>query len=366
MIISTLCRHIQRLTGTSRPRVVRLAANGVPKTRSLSSTTTSNSTADDVKSTADAPPEMIDNRPLARPRRALLYCPGSDARKVAKLSHICGTVDSVVLDCEDGVAHNKKEEARHGIREAIQTVPFGRSECAVRINSMDSGFAEEDLNVVFSGEKIPKTILLPKVETKEHLDSFCEKLIKALGKRKTSRDIHLLTYVESAKGLLNLKDVITHAIELSEYNLFSLEGIVFGSDDFCASIGATRTAGASETLMARQQVVVTAKAYDLQAIDVVYIDFKDIDGLRAQSESGAKMGFTGKQAIHPTQVDVIQAAFTPSAERIQWATRLVDEYHKSQSEGKGAFVFEGQMIDRPLLLQALNIIDISRAVQTNK
>jgi len=182
-----------------------------------------------------------------------------------------------------------------------------------------------------------------------------------LGKRKT--EINLITYVESAKGLLNLKEVVSHAIELSEFHLFTLKGIVFGSDDFCASIGATRTAGASETLLARQQVVITAKAFDLQAIDVVYIDYKDMDGLRRQSEEGARMGFTGKQAIHPSQVPVIQEAFTPSPEKIEWATRLVDEYNKHQSQGKGAFVFEGQMIDRPLLLQAINIIEIANAIK---
>jgi citrate lyase subunit beta-like protein len=89
----------------------------------------------------------------------------------------------------------------------------------------------------------------------------------------------------------------------------------------------------------------------------------DIEGLRAQSLEGANMGFSGKQAIHPTQVPVIQEAFSPPPERVEWARRLVDEYKKSQSEGKGAFVFEGQMIDRPLLLQALNIIDIAGALE---
>ncbi|XP_054163746.1 citramalyl-CoA lyase, mitochondrial-like [Oppia nitens] len=355
-MLSSICRPLRQMTCTFNSSVARIVCNCSNK-RLLSQQVTNESTDATVGNTN----EVLNGQSRHRPRRALLYCPASDDRKVEKVKTICNSVDSVVLDCEDGVALNKKPEARLGAVKAIQTIDFGRSECAVRINSMDSGFAEEDLNVVFSGQKIPQTILLPKVETKEHLDSFCEKLVKALGKRKT--EINLITYVESAKGLLNLKDVVTHAIELSEFHLFSLEAIVFGSDDFCASIGATRSAGSSETLMARQQVVVTAKAFDLQAIDVVYIDFKDLNGLKAQSQEGARLGFTGKQCIHPSQVPIIEEAFSPSSDRIDWATKLIHEYQKSQSEGKGAFVFEGQMIDKPLLLQALNIIDIANAIK---
>jgi len=172
--------------------------------------------------------------------------------------------------------------------------------------------------------------------------------------------------VESAKGLLDLRDICNHAIELSEFNLFFLEGIVFGSDDFCANIGATRTNDASEVLLARQQVVINAKAFGLQAIDVVYIDYKDLEGLRQQSLEGAKMGFTGKQAIHPSQVPIIQESFKPSVEQIEWATELIKKFKEHQTEGKGAFVFRDQMIDKPLLLQAENIKEIANAHKSNE
>ena len=91
-----------------------------------------------------------------------------------------------------------------------------------------------------------------------------------------------------------------------------------------------------------------------------------MEGLKEQSEEGSKLGFTGKQAIHPTQVPVIQKAFTPSEEKIEWASNLIKEFNKYQSEGKGTFVFEGQMIDRPLLLQAMNIVNIANAIKQNK
>lgn len=127
-------------------------------------------------------------------------------------------------------------------------------------------------------------------------------------------------------------------------------------------LGATRSDNCNEVLYARQQVVVIAKAFDIQAIDAVYINFKDLDGLKQQSEEGASMGFTGKQAIHPTQIPVIQEAFRPSDERIEWAKGLVSGFTEAQKEGKGAFVYQGQMIDMPLLKQAHNILNIAKKI----
>jgi len=114
--------------------------------------------------------------------------------------------------------------------------------------------------------------------------------------------------------------------------------------------------------MARQQVVLTAKAFNLQAIDTVYIDYKNLGGLQRQAEEGAAMGFTGKQAIHPIQVAIIQEAFRPSDAKIDWAKGLVTEFEKAQKEGKGAFVYRGQMIDMPLLKQAYNVLAIARKI----
>lgn len=177
--------------------------------------------------------------------------------------------------------------------------------------------------------------------------------------------MNLVIYAESAKSLLFLKDIIQRAIELSEYHLFQLEGVVFGSDDYCASIGATRTNGAKEVMVARQQVVMTAKAFGLQAIDVVYIDYKDTMGLKEQCIDGAKLGFTGKQCIHPGQVDIIQESFTPSSDRINWAAELIKLFEEHQKSGTGAFTFNGQMIDKPLLLQAQNIVNIAQALKVD-
>lgn len=174
--------------------------------------------------------------------------------------------------------------------------------------------------------------------------------------------IDLLIYVESAKGMLDLRDICRHAMELDEFSNLRLAGIVFGSDDFCASIGATRTDKRRELLYARQYVVMVAKWANLQAIDSVYIDYKDTTGLEAEAQEGATFGFTGKQAIHPAQVPTIQQAFSPTDDKIQWAKGLIEAFHVAQKDGKGAFVYNGQMIDMPLLRQAANIVHIAKQI----
>uniref|UniRef100_A0A3B4AWE2 HpcH/HpaI aldolase/citrate lyase domain-containing protein n=1 Tax=Periophthalmus magnuspinnatus TaxID=409849 RepID=A0A3B4AWE2_9GOBI len=180
--------------------------------------------------------------------------------------------------------------------------------------------------------------------------------------RPLTEPIRLVTFVETAVGLLNFKEVCDEVHDLAPKTGLHHDGVVFGSDDFCASIGATRTKDARELLYARQKVVVTCKAFGLQAIDLVYIDYKDVDGLRRQAREGALMGFTGKQVIHPGQIAAVQEEFSPSPEKVQWASQLISAFEQHQKEGKGAFTFGGSMIDMPSLKQAQNIITMSAAV----
>jgi citrate lyase beta subunit len=163
----------------------------------------------------------------------------------------------------------------------------------------------------------------------------------------------LLVGVETAKGILNLE-------EIAEADP-RLEAIIFGAEDFAASVGATRTKEATEVLYARSAVVTACAANDLQAIDMVFIDFRDVEGLRLEAEQGARLGFSGKQIIHPNQVTPVQEAFTPSAEAIEYARRVVEAFTASQKEGKGAFALDGKMIDMPLLKNAQKVLDRAKA-----
>lgn len=287
-----------------------------------------------------------------------MYIPGSDWKKIRKIQTL--KADSYILDCEDGVAISKKEEARMNIKQVLNEniVDFGKSECSVRVNSVQSGLCEVDLESIFSGPKYPKTLHLPKVESNQQLDWLATKLSKLLP---LDTKVNLIIFVESARSLLFMKELCQHCQLLEKQGAqFVLDGAVFGSDDFCVDIGATRTTEASELIYARQHFVTVAKAFRLQAIDMVHINLKDMEGLIRQSVEGAQMGYTGKQVIHPMQIEAVQNAFSPSEEKIEWARQLVDAFDAHQRAGQGAFTFRGHMIDMPLLLQAKNVLQTAR------
>ncbi|XP_051882690.1 citramalyl-CoA lyase, mitochondrial isoform X2 [Pristis pectinata] len=295
------------------------------------------------------------------PRRAVLYVPGNDERKLQKIPSL--RVDCAVLDCEDGVALNKKEEARQTIAKVLSQPQVAHTDLCVRINSVSSGLAELDMEVILPSEDRPPTLMLPKVENTEEIKWFADRFAKYSKGRTVKEPMNLITFVETAIGLLNFKDVCEEAQRLGASAGFQLDGVVFGSDDFCASIGATRTEDARELIYARQKVVATAKAFSLQAIDLVYIDYKDEKGLSKQSREGALMGFTGKQVIHPNQIPVVQEAFSPSVERVKWAWELIEAFEEHQKLGKGAFTLHGSMIDMPSLKQAQNVVTLATAIK---
>jgi citrate lyase subunit beta-like protein len=283
-------------------------------------------------------------------RRALLYMPGDDRRKIEKSTTL--GVDCICMDMEDGVALSRKTEARAIIAQAMKDLDFGESERCIRINSIGSGLESYDLVAALATS--PDTIVVPKIESadqvrwvSDHIESYELSSGQELG------SVRLLVGVETAKGIMNLR-------KIAEADR-RLEAIIFGAEDYAASIGARRTKEGAEVLYARQAVVTACVANDLQAIDMVYIDFRDRVGLRLEAEQGAGWGFSGKQVIHPNQVPVVQEAFTPSAEEVDYAKRVVETFDASQREGKGAYALDGKMIDMPLLKNARKILDRARA-----
>ncbi len=283
-------------------------------------------------------------------RRALLYMPGDDRRKIEKATTL--GVDCICMDMEDGVAVARKSEARAIIAEAMKELNFGRSERCIRINSVGSGLEAYDLVAALATN--PDTIVVPKVEfadqvkwVSDHIESY-----ELSSGQKVGR-VRLLVGVETAKGIMNLR-------KIAEADR-RLEAIIFGAEDYAASIGARRTKEATEVLYARQAVVTACVANDLQAIDMVYIDFRDLEGLRLEAEQGAGWGFNGKQVIHPSQVPIVQQAFTPSEEEISYAKRVVETFEASQREGRGAYALDGKMIDMPLLKNARKVLDRAQA-----
>ncbi len=283
-------------------------------------------------------------------RRALLYMPGDDRHKIEKATTL--GVDCICMDMEDGVAITRKVEARAVIAQAMKDLNFGNSERCIRINSFGSGFEKFDLAAAVAAN--PDAIVVPKVESARQVKEISEYIeMYEHSSKMNVGSIRMLVGVETAKGILNLK-------EIAEADK-RLEAIIFGAEDFAASVGATRTKEAHEVLYARSAVVTACAANELQAIDMVYIDFRDVEGLRAEAEEGARLGFSGKQIIHPNQVAPVQEAFTPSNEAIEYAQRVVRAFSASQKEGKGAFALDGKMIDMPLLKNAQKVLDRAKA-----
>ncbi|XP_042661873.1 citramalyl-CoA lyase, mitochondrial isoform X1 [Tyto alba] len=266
------------------------------------------------------------------PRRAVLYVPADDEKKIRKIPSL--NVDCAVLDCEDGVALNRKREARLTVVKTLEEFDFGQAEKCVRINSVSSGLAEEDLEVLLQSKTLPSSMMLPKVENVEEIRWFSDKFLHHLKGRTLVEPMNFIPFVETAVGLLNFKAVCEESLRTGAQVGFHLDAVVFGGEDFRASIGATSSKETHDILYARQKIIVTAKAFGLQAIDLVYIDFRDEDGLRRQSREGASMGFTGKQVIHPNQIAVVQEQFSPSPEKIKWAQELISAFEEHQRLGK--------------------------------
>lgn len=282
-------------------------------------------------------------------RRALLYVPGDDRHKIEKALTL--GVDCICMDMEDGVAPARKAQARSTIAKALQELDFGSSEKLARINGVGTGWEKQDIQAVLPSH--PDGIVIPKLEELAQIQ-WASELIEAaeLEHGWPLSSIRLVVDVETARGILNLKEIASHP---------RLDAIIFGGEDFAASVGATRTPQAIELLYARQSVLTAAAAYGLQAIDIVAIDFKDLERVRVEAEFGASLGFTGKQIIHPAQVQPVQSAFTPSAEAIAHARRIVEGFAASQSEGKGAFALDGKMIDKPLVDNAEKVLERAKA-----
>jgi len=285
-----------------------------------------------------------------RSRRALLYMPGDDLHKIRKATTL--NVDCICMDMEDGVALNRKAEARQTILTALETLDFGRSERMVRINAVGSGLETDDLQAVFTaGPHIrPDSIVTPKVESAEQVRWVSAQIAQAEQRHAwPAGGIGMVILVETALGIVRLAEILSADPRL--------QAVVFGSEDLAGDIGAVRTPEAWEIFYARSAIVTHAAAFHLQAIDMVYVNFRDPEGLRAEALQGARMGYVGKQIIHPSQVQPTQAAFTPSPEAVAHARRVVEAFEAHQNEGRGAFDLDGKMVDMPILKAALGVLE---------
>ncbi|KAI8823749.1 Pyruvate/Phosphoenolpyruvate kinase-like domain-containing protein [Fimicolochytrium jonesii] len=297
------------------------------------------STAAPAKPATEAPVGRTE-----RARRAVFYVPGSDDRKLAKSRKL--VADSLIYDLEDSVPLNRKGAARNAVFQALEQFDVGKSEKTVRINAVGSGLEVDDLSVVLRSRHVG-ALVVPKVQSPKDLE-FVSRMIDSIAPEASRANIRVLACIESALGVLNIRDIANADARI--------DGLIFAAEDFAADTGLVRTPSRTEFLYARQRVATAASAFGLQAIDMVCVDYQNPDVLEEECREGREWGFTGKQAIHPNQLETIQRIFSPSPSDIERATKIVEGYQEHMKKGIGAFNLDGKMIDMPVVKWAERLL----------
>ncbi|KAG0271003.1 hypothetical protein BGZ95_001266 [Linnemannia exigua] len=286
--------------------------------------------------------------PEKRIRRSIFYVPGSDERKLK--SSLSLGADCLVYDLEDGVAFNRKNIAREMVFDALEASEHRKAEKAVRINAVGSGLEFDDLNVVLRSSRL-QAIVIPKVQSAKDVQ-FVSQMVDSVAPFITRKNVRIIASIESALGIMNLKEIATSDPRV--------DALVFAAEDYCADMGLTRTREGTEMLYGRQAIVTAAHAYGLQAIDLVCMDYKNDDILREECELGRRMGYLGKQAVHPRQLEIIQRCFLPTDHEIARAADISEGYQEHSKRGVGAFNYNGKVIDLPVVKWAEKILSRAR------
>ncbi len=278
--------------------------------------------------------------------------PGDDLRKITKATQL--PADAIIMDLEDGVALSRKEAARRVILDALADLDFGHRARLIRINPTTSALAQADLRATVEGR--PDGYVIPKVESADDVQAVARFLDEAeqingwpVG------SIRLLAIIETALGVMNLREIAQASARL--------DALMFGGEDLAGETGAIRTRAGWEILYARSAVVTAAAAYGLQAIDTIFVDLADVAGLAEECAFARGLGFSGKMAIHPRQVAVINRAFSPTEAEVAAARRLIDTFDEHQSGDVGVFELDGKMVDMPMVRAARKILDRAKGTQ---
>ncbi|KAM3181410.1 hypothetical protein ACTXT7_014440 [Hymenolepis weldensis] len=348
--------------------------------------------------------------PSQRLWRSFLYVPGDQEKKISKIARLCNVdevspsiPDIVVLDCEDAVSAENKAKARKTISNTLQARSFDKyrmclQRCvSLRINPPSTGLAANDLYLTLSiavdtmkgNGKLwpgPDYISVPKIESIADLLWVESQVMKIFQKHdvKTIPNVALIGMVESPSCLVNVKELCLAAKKSLKLPLVAL---VFGSDDYCASLGEAlryifgaipNSKGKQETLFARQYLVTMCRAYGLAALDMVETNLHDMHLFRENCDFGAQLGYDGKQLIHPGQIEPANTAFAPNEERIEWAKAVVEaaaaqtistssaippgpgSTFDRSALNAGAFAFRGHMVDRPTVKQAERVVALAK------
>ncbi|GHU33767.1 citrate (pro-3S)-lyase subunit beta [Betaproteobacteria bacterium] len=283
-------------------------------------------------------------------RRTMLYVPGNMPSMLQNVPLF--KCDSVIIDLEDAVNYAEKDAARNLVRRFLQSWKVRDKELLVRINPLYTKWGHDDLKAILP--EMPDAIRFPMCETAElalELDAELAKYESANGLE--IGHFGILPSIETVKSVLN-----AYAIATSTKRIYAL---AFGAEDYTASMGIARTNSGEDLMHPRMMIVMAARAAGIQAIDTVFSDINDMEGLRKETELVKRLGYSGKSLVNPRQIDIIHEAFAPRQADIDYALEVVEAIKQAQQLGTGVISLKGKMVDAPIVKRAINTLQLAYA-----
>ena len=279
----------------------------------------------------------------------MMFVPGNNPGMMAD-AHIYGP-DSIMLDLEDSVTMTEKDTARLLVSNALKTIDYGDTEMVVRINPLNTPYGKKDIEaMVKAGVHV---IRMPKTETAEEVvevEREIEKVEKEIGCVGRTR---IMAAIESALGVVNAYAIATASPRMM--------GIALGAEDYCANLKTQRTPGGDELRLARETIVVAARAAGIDALDTVYSNLNDMETFRQEVEFIHRLGFDGKSIINPRQIEIVNEVFAPSEKAIEKARTIIAAIKEAEKKGSGVIAVNGKMVDRPVVIRAQRVIELAKA-----
>ena len=282
-----------------------------------------------------------------RPRRSVLYMPGSNARALEKAKTL--SADALILDLEDAVAPDAKEIARKQVCEAVKAGGFGPREVSIRVNGFATPYGAEDFQAAL--EASPDAILLPKIETPADLE-YARKQAPARCK------IALWAMIETPLAIFKILAIAAEARDSES----RLAGLIMGTNDLAKDTRARLVPGRAPMLPWLTTCVAAARIYGIDILDGVYNDIGNADGFAKECQQGVELGFNGKTLIHPNQIEPCNKAFSPSAEEVAQARKMIGAFDLPENKSKGVVSIDGRMVERLHAEMARRTVAIAEAI----
>jgi citrate lyase subunit beta/citryl-CoA lyase len=284
-----------------------------------------------------------------RPRRSVLYMPGSNARALEKARAL--PVDAVILDLEDAVAPDAKATARELIVQALQNGGFGNREVLVRINGLDTAWWRDDLAVAAA---LPDALLVPKMSTPEQLREVAKDLVGV----RAEANVRIWAMMETPLAMLNAREIAAAALDPQT----RLAGFVMGTNDLAKDTRARIVPGRAPMLPWLMTCVAAARAYGLDILDGVYNELGNAEGFAAECAQARDLGFDGKTLIHPQQIAPCNEAFSPAPDEVAWARKIIAAFDLPENANKGVIQIDGRMVERLHAGMAQRTVAIADAI----